>query len=163
MTVDLPGHTTANIVSIQPPLSLPQTPQSPTKTKLAHKGSTNAGESQERSAPRRNKKGRGKNKNTVPLSTSGEDLVCQSNGNDSSGNSMRWSHQSQSGSDSSGHAKKRSSDYGVPQWKRGVSSSESDVSDSEASWLKAVCCKIRLEAHSCLARIFQVKGMLMQN
>jgi len=44
--------------------------------------------------------------------------------------------------------------------KGGVSSSESDVSDSEASRMKTAMCKIRLETHSCLALLFQVRKVL---
>ena len=159
MSVGLPGHTTASMVvmSVQPPLSLSQaSPQSLSKSVLARGGSSSMGGSQERRGQRKNKKGKSKNKSLDSQTSSGEDSIHRSSSSESSSTVYRkhWSHQSQHRSDSNVHRRNRG--WGVTQGKRDVSSSESDVSDSEASRLKAVCCKIRLQAYSSLALIFQV-------
>lgn len=163
MTVGLPGHTMAAsvaVVSIQPPLSLSQaSPQSPSRPKLAHGRSSSSSGPHDKHGQRKNRKAKIKIKDTDSHTSSGEDSVRHSSDSESSssGYRMHWSHRSQHRTDSNGHKEtRRSGGRGVTQGKRVVSSSESDVSDSEASRLKAMWCKTRLQAHSSLALIFQV-------
>lgn len=163
MTMGLPGHSTTSTGSIQPPLSLPQaspqsSPQSPSKSKLTHGMSG----PQERRGQKKNKKGKGRTKDADLRTSSGDDLTHQSSDSESAnstGDLLHWSRHCQYGPDTNGHTGSRGSrGRGIVQGKRGVSSSESDVSDSEASRLKAVWCKVRLQAHSSLALVFQVRA-----
>ena len=149
---------------LRPPLALPRvpgaqnhpSPPSPAKTRTSQ--STKGGHHEKKQTQRRARKEKSKNKDGDTRSSSGEDSTrLSSDGESSSGSSsgVAWQSRYQRGSDSNGGTSK--SRFKGPRGKIGVSSSESDVSDSEASRMNAVMSKIRLEAHSSLALLFQVR------
>lgn len=156
MAVGFPGHTSASVGSIQPPLSIPQaspqhSPQSPARSKLARGGG---------SGQRKNKKGKVKSKDMESHCSSGEDLGSHSSDSESAstGDLLHWSNHCHRSDNNGQMRNRRSRGHGGTQGKWGVSSSESDVSDSDTSRLKVMWCKIRLQAHSSLARVFQVRN-----
>ncbi len=152
---------------LRPPLSLPRIQNS---SPVAHKPSppslvravipqgSKTSYQDKKQLQKRNKRIKSRKKDGEAYSSSGEDSAARlsSDSETSSGASNGSGVWHRSYNTSTG-AKAGSSKFGARRGKGCVSGSESDISDSEASKLKSVMCKIRLEAHTSLALLFQVR------
>ena len=179
MMVGLSRDPPETLGCLRPPLALPRVPPPPpsalstcnpsspalpkAKIPLAAKSALH----DKKQGQRKQKKGKGRVKGGEH-SSSGEDSSTarlSSDGELSSGastgdlRSTRYQRSLNSGNSFGGGAAWSSmgSRFKPRRGKGGLSSSESDVSDSEASRMKTVMCKMRLETHSCLALLFQVR------
>ena len=174
MAVGLPGQqnrtsgSASMMASIQPPLAIP--PQSPSHLHAKSKPMHSVAGPQERRT-QGGGKGRGRNKakrkgkGDPDSKTSSDESGRQSSDSESSSGAsesslLQWStqlHHHQHGSKQKGRSWHQ-------QGRRGVaSSSESEVSDSDVTGstkLKSVWSKIRHQALSCLALLFQVRSRL---
>lgn len=153
MALGLPGQTSKTaMASIHPPLSIP--PQSPTQSsKLTH----SVAGPQERLGQGKIKS-RNKSKEKSGSRTGSDDSSQQSSDSESSTTSLSALQQSPK-SHERGRGRSRRQNWRHEG--RSMSSSDSDVSDSNADYakMKAVWSKIRHQALSCLALVFQVSRL----